>query len=101
MRTITLTENDVREITGELAEADYKNKGRTGGYCVYARERGDSVFVYDSRNVITAKKNTRGQRLLLERFGPPNGRPPKGKRQAYDSWFFNGYRGKGQTAIDG
>jgi len=60
--------------------------------------RNDNVW-FDQASVIRADKGTKGAEICRRIAGAPNGKATASQDHRFDTWFTDGYRGKGGTAI--
>jgi len=63
------------------------------------RTNGRAQNVWISKQVVRAGVNTRGAEIVRGIAGVPNGSVGEAQQGNYDSWYTDGYRGRGTAAI--
>ncbi len=66
-------------------------------YDKWTKGRGENVWIH--LNVVRANGNTPGAELVRSVAGMPNGSVSEAQQGTQDSWYTDGYRGRGTAAI--
>ncbi|EDN66551.1 hypothetical protein BGP_2609 [Beggiatoa sp. PS] len=93
---INLNDSIIKKIETILKNSGYTSYS-TKQYKRFNRERGDSVFIHHSKNIIRCTRKTEAFDILQREFGNPNGKESLEAEERNASWFFNGYTGKSGT----
>lgn len=98
MKDLLLNEALADSITKKLKSAGYIANIRKV-YTSFSKGLNDKTYLHYSLNIIRARKNTEGEKIITQIFGNPNGKASDSQHDFLSTWFFNGYTGKKGSSI--
>lgn len=99
MKHIKLTQDKASSIGSQLQKVGYTATTKDK-YIRYSKERGNSVFIHHSLDIIRCRTNTEASNIIEKNLGKANGKVPESQDNGKGlSWFLNGYDGKSTTKV--